>query len=94
MNNIISVVSRVFAVSVLVIGGVTAAPTETASPVAGQSSMEESIASYRKANPAAHRSRRAMTHEPKDHKSRRTLPGLVGSSDPKRGTSLPSGKKK
>jgi hypothetical protein len=35
-----------------------------------------------------------MTHEPKDHKSRGTLPGLVGSSDPKRGASLPSGKKK
>jgi hypothetical protein len=94
MNKIISAVSRIFAVSVLVIGGVIAAPTETASPVAGQPSVEESIASYRKANPAAHRSRRAMTHEPKDHKSRHALPDLVGSSDPKRGPSLPSGKKK
>jgi hypothetical protein len=77
-----------------VIGGVTAAPTEIDSSMAGQPTVEESIASYRKANPDAHRSKRAMTHEPKDHKSRRALPDLVGSSDPKRGPSLPSGKKK
>jgi hypothetical protein len=94
MNNIISAVSRVLAVSVLVIGGVTAAPTEIDSSMAGQPTVEESIASYRKANPAAHRSKRAMTHEPQAHKSRRTLPALVGSGGAKRGPSLPSGKKK
>jgi hypothetical protein len=94
MNKIISAVSRVFAVSVLVIGGVTAAPPEIGSAVAGQPSVEESIASYRKANPAVLRSRGAMTHEPKNHKSRRSLPALVVSGGSNSGPSLPSGKKK
>lgn len=93
MNNIILAVSRVFAVSVLVIGSVNAAPTETDSLIAGQSSVEESIASYRKVNPTAHRGRPAMRHEPKGKKSRRTLPAVAGPSGSKRGATLPSGKK-
>jgi hypothetical protein len=94
MNKMISAVSQVFAVSVLVIGDVAAAPPESDSAVAGQPAVEASIAAYRKANPAAHRSRRGMRHEPKEHKSRRTLPDLVDSGGPKHGPSLPSGKKK
>jgi len=93
MDNIISAVSRVFAVSVLVMGSGIAAPTETESPLAGQSSVEASIASYRKLNPDAHRGRPAMRHEPKGKKSRRTLPAVAGSSGNKRGAILPSGKK-
>ena len=93
MNNIILAVSRVFAVPVLFIGSVNAAPTETDSLIAGKSSVEESIASYHKVNPSAHRGRPAMRHEPRGKKSRRTLPAVAGPPGNKRGATLPSGKK-